>query len=98
MIPVNISNFQKIIKETSRTRAGMLCIKKALIVCQKPNPSLKTSSEKTIKKAINKIPKILGVQYKNLFIIYYYNLFIKKLLNYFFLKPSRAFKTSIGII
>lgn len=67
-IPLIIPIFQKNIKEINKIKAGRLCINRPLIICQKVNPTTKTSREKTIKNKTKIMPKILGDQYKNLFI------------------------------
>lgn len=61
-IPPTISRFQEIINMAVRTNDGMLCIKNAATVPQKPSPVSKTSNENNDKKSMNIIERIRGVQ------------------------------------
>lgn len=61
-IPPTISCFQEIIKIIIRANDGMLCINNPTIVPQKPYPLSNMSKENRLKKRINIIDNILGVQ------------------------------------
>lgn len=65
-IPPTISRFQDINITINRINAGMLCISKAPIVCQKVSSNEKTSKDIKNRKNTNIIDNILGVQYTNL--------------------------------
>lgn len=61
-IPPTISYFQEIIVTTNKIRAGILCINNPIAISLALNPGSKTSKENIIKKRINSIDNILGVQ------------------------------------
>lgn len=70
-IPPTISRFQDISKIIDRINTGILCIINPNIVPQKLKFDSKTSKENIAKNRIKIIDRILGDQYKNLFILFF---------------------------
>jgi len=69
-IPPTISYFHDTHRTIARIKEGMLCMNRPTAICQPVNPGSKTSNENTIKKRINIIANILGIQYTYLFIFF----------------------------
>ena len=62
IIPPTFSHFHAMISEASRTNDGILCIRKAVVFCQKVRSEEKESNENKLIKRIAKIQSILAVQ------------------------------------
>lgn len=69
IIEPTFSFFQAIIKAIINKKEGIKCINNANKTAGKLYPSVKTSNENKPINRINKIPNILGIQYKYLFLI-----------------------------
>ena len=69
-IPPTISCFQDIHKTINKINTGTLCINNPMSICQKLNSEEITSRDINAKKRIKSIAKILGVQYRNLLLLF----------------------------
>lgn len=70
-IPPTISYFQDIQRTAIKMNTGILCIKNATTVPQKPKPVPKTSRDIRAKNAMKMIDTILGAQYTNLLTFFF---------------------------